>query len=237
MDAGGVEVAPEERIYSSLSSTGCDSEKWETSEDEGRGTKSRSRVLPDGFLDPLPPQKPFKLPRLSDIQCMPLGIRVHIEVNENGVPCNISESILLGSYMGHVARDSVLAPISFSDWRNKGMEPFKKKIRSDEATLQYVDQTVCCKMPLNEVNMEEEKAHACKMLAKEGLTPEDGNLEANERVFKAIMGPEYPGRVRIQEFGVTPTRYFPQSTTHRGNNSSSNAFACVARLEEQLQTL
>ncbi|XP_028551289.1 uncharacterized protein LOC110102589 isoform X2 [Dendrobium catenatum] len=216
MDADGVEVAPEEQIYSSRSSSGCDSEKWETSEDEGRGTKSKRKVLPEGFLDPLPPQKPFKLPRLSgvglhankviccgsssrgessgssndpstpmhldsiedsqfiesqqpsrqsfqefprqapppndgirlideqgtpirrrgqttctDIKCMPLGTRVHIEVNENGVPCNIPESILLGSYMGVVARDSILAPISFSDWRNKGMEPFKKRMLAE----------------------------------------------------------------------------------------------------------
>ncbi|KAL0912889.1 hypothetical protein M5K25_016303 [Dendrobium thyrsiflorum] len=36
----------------------------------------------------------------ADIQSMPLGTRVHIEVNENMVPCNIPESILLGSYLG-----------------------------------------------------------------------------------------------------------------------------------------
>ncbi|PKU71748.1 hypothetical protein MA16_Dca026747 [Dendrobium catenatum] len=58
---------------------------------------------------------------------MPPGTRIHIEVNENNIPCNIPESILLGTYLGVVARDPVLAPISFSDWRNKGMEPYKKK--------------------------------------------------------------------------------------------------------------
>ncbi|KAL0910206.1 hypothetical protein M5K25_021160 [Dendrobium thyrsiflorum] len=61
-----------------------------------------------------------------DIQNMPPGTRVLIEVNENNVPSNISESILLGSYLGVIARDPILASISFPDLRNKGMEPFKK---------------------------------------------------------------------------------------------------------------
>ncbi|KAI0522516.1 hypothetical protein KFK09_004895 [Dendrobium nobile] len=39
---------------------------------------------------------------------------------------------------------------------------------------------------------------ACELLAKDGLTPEDGNTEANERVFSMVMGPEHPGRVRTQ---------------------------------------
>ncbi|PKU76357.1 hypothetical protein MA16_Dca000960 [Dendrobium catenatum] len=59
---------------------------------------------------------------------MPPSRCVHIEVNENNVPNNIRESILLGSYLGVIARDLVLAPISFPDWRNKGMEPFKKRM-------------------------------------------------------------------------------------------------------------
>ncbi|PKU82621.1 hypothetical protein MA16_Dca022789 [Dendrobium catenatum] len=66
-----------------------------------------------------------------DIQSMPPGTRVHIEVNENMVPCNIPEFILLGSYLGVVARDPILEPISFSDWRNKGMEPFKKRMLAE----------------------------------------------------------------------------------------------------------
>ncbi|KAH0467505.1 hypothetical protein IEQ34_004743 [Dendrobium chrysotoxum] len=64
----------------------------------------------------------------ADIQNMPPGTRIHIEVNENNIPCNIPESILLGTYLGVVARDLVLAPIAFPDWINKGMEPFKKKM-------------------------------------------------------------------------------------------------------------
>ncbi|KAL0922680.1 hypothetical protein M5K25_006685 [Dendrobium thyrsiflorum] len=46
---------------------------------------------------------------------------------------------------------------------------------------------------------------ACELLAVDGLTPEDGNVEANERVFSMVMGPEHLGRVRTQGFGVTPT--------------------------------
>ncbi|KAI0510958.1 hypothetical protein KFK09_011574 [Dendrobium nobile] len=67
----------------------------------------------------------------SDIQKMPPGKRVHIEVNENNVPSNISEPVLLGSYIGVIVRDSVLAPISFSYLRNKGMKPFKKKMLAE----------------------------------------------------------------------------------------------------------
>ncbi|PKU71784.1 hypothetical protein MA16_Dca008313 [Dendrobium catenatum] len=59
---------------------------------------------------------------------MPPSTLVHIEVNENMVPCNVLESILFGSYLGIVARDPILAPISFLDWHNKGMEPFKKRM-------------------------------------------------------------------------------------------------------------
>ncbi|KAH0456145.1 hypothetical protein IEQ34_014052 [Dendrobium chrysotoxum] len=66
-----------------------------------------------------------------DIQNMPPGTRVHIEVNENNVPSNILESVLLGSYLGVIARDPVLAPISFPNWRNKGMEPFKRKMLAE----------------------------------------------------------------------------------------------------------
>ncbi|PKU60532.1 hypothetical protein MA16_Dca028256 [Dendrobium catenatum] len=54
--------------------------------------------------------------------------RIHIELNENNIPCTIPESILPGTYLGVVARDPVLAPIAFPDWRNKGMEPYKKKM-------------------------------------------------------------------------------------------------------------
>ncbi|PKU66956.1 uncharacterized protein LOC110094883 [Dendrobium catenatum] len=81
-------------------------------------------------------------------------------------------------------------------------------------------------------------AHASEMLAEEGLMPEDGNLEANEKAFKAIMGPEHPGRVRTQGFGVTPSRYFPQSTTTQGSGSGGNtAFDRVVKLEEVVRTL
>ncbi|KAI0488352.1 hypothetical protein KFK09_028181 [Dendrobium nobile] len=80
--------------------------------------------------------------------------------------------------------------------------------------------------------------HACEMLGEEGLTLEDGNFEANEKVFKIIMGPEHPGRVRTQGFRVTPSRYFSHSTTTPGSSSRSNyALERVVRLEEVVQTL
>ncbi|XP_020686692.1 serine/threonine-protein phosphatase 7 long form homolog [Dendrobium catenatum] len=60
MAGGGAKAEPEEEL-SSRSSSGGDSEKWETSE-EGR-TNSKGKLLPDGFLDPLPPQKSLKRPR------------------------------------------------------------------------------------------------------------------------------------------------------------------------------
>ncbi|KAI0507618.1 hypothetical protein KFK09_013744 [Dendrobium nobile] len=76
------------------------------------------------------------------------------------------------------------------------------------------------------------------MLVEEGLTPEDGNFEANEKVFKAIMGPEHPGRVRTQGFGVIPSRFFPHSTTDPGSSSRGNSiFDRVVRLEQVVQTL
>ncbi|KAH0456632.1 hypothetical protein IEQ34_014539 [Dendrobium chrysotoxum] len=45
--------------------------------------------------------------------------------------CNILESILLGSYLGIVARDPILALISFLAWCNKGTEPFKKRMLAE----------------------------------------------------------------------------------------------------------
>ncbi|KAH0453883.1 hypothetical protein IEQ34_018207 [Dendrobium chrysotoxum] len=76
---------------------------------------------------------------------------------------------------------------------------------------------------------------ACKLLAEEGLTPEDGNIEANERVFAIVMGPEHSGRVRTQGFGVTPTRFFPQSKTEEGGGSGSN-FGQIASLIEEFRS-
>ncbi|KAH0459213.1 hypothetical protein IEQ34_012027 [Dendrobium chrysotoxum] len=76
----------------------------------------------------------------ADIQNMPPGTRIHIEVNKNNIPCNILESILLESYLGVVARDPILAPIAFLDWRNKGMEPFKKKMLAEvESKFEFPD--------------------------------------------------------------------------------------------------
>ncbi|KAL0926257.1 hypothetical protein M5K25_002471 [Dendrobium thyrsiflorum] len=227
-----------------------------------------------------------------DIQNMPPGTRAFIEVNENNVPSNISESVLLGSYLGVIARDPVLAPISFTDWRNKGMEPFKKKMLAEvewrnhknnlkaehwdnhpieeilESIPAGVDVAQWCQLvtqwsqpkdkeraSINAANAKKQTCphtmgrvssvrrqkemdikdrlllwrinrlrkdgtwssedakqrwvQACELLAVDGLTPEDGNVEANERVFNMVMVPEHPGRVRTQGFGVTPTRYFP----------------------------
>ncbi|KAL0908793.1 hypothetical protein M5K25_023302 [Dendrobium thyrsiflorum] len=274
----------------------------------------------------------------ADIQSMPQGTRIHIEVNENNIPCNIPESILLGSYLGVVARDPILAPIAFPDWRNKGMEPFKKKMlaeveskfefpghirhwilqslgvkwRNYKTTLKAehwdsrpieeiletvpagVDQMQWCQLVsqwskpedqeraaknsenakkqtcphtmgrVSSVRRQKETAikdrlqlwkinrmhkdgtwssedamqrwtQACNLLAEEGLTPEDGNIEANERVFGIVMGPEHAGRVRTQGFGVTPTRYFPSSTNEVGGGSGSN-FEQIASLREEFSS-
>ncbi|KAH0460294.1 hypothetical protein IEQ34_010957 [Dendrobium chrysotoxum] len=241
----------------------------------------------------------------ADIQNMPPGTRIHIEVNENNIPCNIPESILLGSYLGVVARDPMLAPIAFPDWRNKGMEPFKKKMlaesnfefpghirhwilqslgvkwRNYKTTLKAehwdsrpieeiletvpagVDQTQWCQLVnqwskpadqeraaknsanakkqtcphtmgrVSSVRRQKETTQACKLLAEEGLTPEDDNIEANERVFAIVMGPEHSGRVRTQGFGVTPTRFFPQRKTEGGRASN---FGQIASLREEFRS-
>ncbi|KAH0464498.1 hypothetical protein IEQ34_007284 [Dendrobium chrysotoxum] len=208
----------------------------------------------------------------ADIQNMPPGTRIHIEVNENNIPCNIPESILLGTYLGVVARDPVLAPIAFPDWRNKGMEPFKKKMlaeveekaaknsanakkqtfphtmgrvssvrRQKETTdCNYEKSIECTKMGPGHLKMLCNDGYiyimqTCNLLAEEGLTPEDENIEANERVFTIVMGPEHSGRVRTQGFGVTPIRYFPQSKNEEGGGSGSN-FGQMTSLREEFRS-
>ncbi|KAI0495225.1 hypothetical protein KFK09_025375 [Dendrobium nobile] len=60
---------------------------------------------------------------------MPPGTWVHINVNENMVSCNVSKFIMLDLYLlGVVVRDPILASISFSDFRNNDMQPFKKRM-------------------------------------------------------------------------------------------------------------
>ncbi|KAH0461245.1 hypothetical protein IEQ34_008820 [Dendrobium chrysotoxum] len=76
---------------------------------------------------------------------------------------------------------------------------------------------------------------ACNLLAEEGLTPEDGNIEANERVFTIVMGPEHSGGVRTQGFGVTSTRCFPQSKSEEGGGSDNN-FGQIASLREEFKS-
>ncbi|KAL0921140.1 hypothetical protein M5K25_008184 [Dendrobium thyrsiflorum] len=274
-----------------------------------------------------------------DIQNMPPGTRVFIEVNENNVPSNISESVLLGSYLGVIARDPVLAPISFPDWRNKGMEPFKKKMLAEvEAKFAFpghirhwilqslgvkwrnhktnlkaehwdsrpieeilesipagVDAAQWCQLVtqwsqpkdkeraainaanakkqtcphtmgrVSSVRRQKEMAikdrlllwrinrlckdgtwssedakqrwvQACELLAVDGLTPEDGNMEANERVFSMVMGPEHPGRVRTQGFGVTPTRYFPFGK-NSGKTCDASSLSEIVNLKVEVNSL
>ncbi|KAH0465054.1 hypothetical protein IEQ34_005157 [Dendrobium chrysotoxum] len=235
------------------------------------------------------------------------GTRIHIEVNENNIPCNIPESILLGSYLGVVARDPVLAPIAFPDWRNKGMKPFKKKMlakveskfkfpghirhwilqslgvkwRNYKTTLKAehwdsrpiekimenvphgVDQMQWCQLVTQWSKPEDQSikdrlqlwkinrmhkdgtwssedamqrwTQAYNLLAEERLTPENGNIEANERVFSIVMGLEHSCRVRTHGFGVTPTRYFPQSKSAEGGGSGSN-FGQIASLREEFRS-
>ncbi|KAI0494556.1 hypothetical protein KFK09_024694 [Dendrobium nobile] len=94
-----------------------------------------------------------------------------------------------------------------------------------------VDQMQWCQL-VNQWSKPADKTQACNLLAEEGLTPEEGNIEANERVFSIVMGPEHSGRVRTQGFGVTLTRYFPQSTNEAGGGSASN-FGQIASLREE----
>ncbi|KAH0460663.1 hypothetical protein IEQ34_011326 [Dendrobium chrysotoxum] len=177
--------------------------------------------------------------------------------------------------------DPMLAPIAFPDWRNKGMEPFKKKMlaeveskfefpghirhwilqslgvkwRNYKTTLKAehwdsrpieeiletvpagVDQTKELQkillMRRNKLVLTQWVTQACKLLAEEGLTPKDDNIEANERVFAIVMGPEHSGRVRTQGFGVTPTRFFPQSKTEGGSGSN---FGQIASLREEFRS-
>ncbi|KAH0451799.1 hypothetical protein IEQ34_019098 [Dendrobium chrysotoxum] len=203
-----------------------------------------------------------------DIQNMLPSTRVHIEVNENNVRSNILEFVLLGSYLGVIARDPVLAPISFSDWRNKGMEPFKRKMLAEVEERAAINAANAKKQTyphpmgrVSSVHRQQEMAikdrlllwrinrlckdgtwssedakhrwiQACEPLAEDGLTPEDGNVDANERVFSKVMGPEHPGRVRTQGFGVTPTRYFSHNTNDVRSNSGSSLSQIVSLREE-----
>ncbi|KAH0468197.1 hypothetical protein IEQ34_003230 [Dendrobium chrysotoxum] len=143
-----------------------------------------------------------------------------------------------GTYLGVVARDPVLAPITFPDWRNKGMEHSRKrcwlKLRLSIGTVDqlrkfwrefqleltkrsgtnlltngqsqrtsllrtdynYEKSIGCTKMGLGHLRTLCSDRYiyikqACNLLAEEGLTPEDGNIEANEIVFVIVMGPEY----------------------------------------------
>ncbi|PKU86344.1 hypothetical protein MA16_Dca002175 [Dendrobium catenatum] len=247
-----------------------------------------------------------------------------------------NDGILL---IGVITRDPVLAPLSFPDLRNKGLEPFKKKMLAEveskfafpghichwilqslrvkwrnlktnlkvehwdnrpieeimESIPAGVDATQWCHLVtqwsqpkdkeraainsanakkqtcphtmgrVSSVRRQQEMAikdrlllwrvnrlrkdgtwpsedanqrwiQACELLAKDGLTPEDGNVEANERVFGMVMEPEHPGRVRTQGFGVTPTRYFPHSTNN-GTSSCGSNFSQIVNLKEEVNSL
>ncbi|KAH0465519.1 hypothetical protein IEQ34_005622 [Dendrobium chrysotoxum] len=133
-----------------------------------------------------------------------------------------------------IDRDHVVAPISFPDWRTKGMEPFKKKMLAEVEERDAINAANAKKQTcphtmgrVSSVRRQQEMAikdrlllwrinrlhkdgtwlsedakqrwiQAYELLAEDGLTPEDGNVEANERVFNIVMGPEHPGRVRTQ---------------------------------------
>ncbi|KAH0463952.1 hypothetical protein IEQ34_006738 [Dendrobium chrysotoxum] len=97
-----------------------------------------------------------------------------------------------------------------------------------------VDQMQWCQL-VTQWSKLDDQTQACNLLTEEGLTPEDGNIEANERVFSIVMGPEHSGRVRTQGFGVTPTRYFPQSKSCEGGGSGRN-FGQIARLREEFRS-
>ncbi|KAL0912250.1 hypothetical protein M5K25_018212 [Dendrobium thyrsiflorum] len=72
-------------------------------------------------------------------------------------------------------------------------------------------------------------------IAEEEITPEDGNVEANEEVFSMIRGFVHHERVRPQGFDVIQTRYFPQSTTEGGSGSGSiSNLDQIASLREEV---
>ncbi|KAH0450786.1 hypothetical protein IEQ34_021478 [Dendrobium chrysotoxum] len=191
----------------------------------------------------------------------------------------VIKEMIGGSYLGVVARDPMLAPIAFPNWRNKDMEPFKKKMLAEvevehwdsrpiekilETVPAGVDQMQWCQLvnqwsqPENQENFEIRllsrtdcnygksigctkmvpghlRTQACKLLAEEGLTPEDDNIEANERVFAIVMGPEHSGRVRTQGLVSHRLDYFPQSKSEEGGGSGSN-FRQIASLREELRS-
>ncbi|KAI0496688.1 hypothetical protein KFK09_023012 [Dendrobium nobile] len=205
-----------------------------------------------------------------DIQNMTPSTHVHIEVNENNVPSNISESVLLGSYLGVIARDPVLTPLSFLDWRNKGLEPFKKKMLAEvedsypieeimESILAGVNATQWCHL-VTQWSQPKDKAikdrlllwrvnrlhkddtwssedanqrwiQACELFAKDGLTPEDGNVEANERVFSMVMEPEHPCRVRTQ--GCHSLSYISHIESDQSNITDDNFPTALARFSSK----
>ncbi|KAH0457725.1 hypothetical protein IEQ34_013040 [Dendrobium chrysotoxum] len=167
--------------------------------------------------------------------------------SQEEIECSGSQQTSRHSFCGTAPSpeegDPMLAPIAFPDWRNKGMEPFKKKMLAEVEILQSlgvkwrnykttlkaehwdskpieeileivpagVDQTQWCQLvnqwlkpedheraAKNSANVKKQtcphtmgRTQACKLLAKEGLTPEDGNIKANERVFAIVMGPEH----------------------------------------------
>ncbi|KAH0450426.1 hypothetical protein IEQ34_021118 [Dendrobium chrysotoxum] len=75
--------------------------------------------------------------------------------------------------IGVVARDLILAPISFSDWRNKGLEPFKKRMLAEVESIQ--DRLLLWKInrtrkdgSSSSKEARQKWAHASEMLAEEG---------------------------------------------------------------------
>ncbi|KAH0449928.1 hypothetical protein IEQ34_020620 [Dendrobium chrysotoxum] len=172
---------------------------------------------------------------------MPPGIRIHIEVNENNIPCNIPESILLGSYLGVVARDHMLAPITFPDWRNKGMEPFKKKMLAEvESKFEFpghirhwILQSLGVKWRNYKTTLKAE--HWDRKGFEKFCQCEETNLSSHNGLCEFSSKTEGNGRVRTQGFGVTPTRFFPQSKTEEGGGSGSN-FGQIASLREEFRS-
>ncbi|KAH0468219.1 hypothetical protein IEQ34_003252 [Dendrobium chrysotoxum] len=77
---------------------------------------------------------------------------------------------------------------------------------------------------VSSVRRQQEMIQSCELLAEDGLTLEDGNMEANERVFSMVMGPEHPGRVRIQG-------------TNEGRSSGRNNLSQLVNLKEEVNSL
>ncbi|KAI0522690.1 hypothetical protein KFK09_005075 [Dendrobium nobile] len=66
------------------------------------------------------------------------------------------------------------------------------------------------------------ETQACNLLAEEGLTPEEGNIEANERVFAIVMGPEHSVEFVPKDLVSRRLDTFLKAKMKKGGNDNSS---------------